>query len=424
MSSPGQRRGTCGHVVASFDSHLVCACCRDKGKGKVTCVEKPDSDCPVCLAFSPEQRLQVSTPSYKIKKEKREAKKLESTPSIDSESLVDPSDVAILGAVYQQGSVESPPTVAPPEKKTKKEKASTSQTVKPIASSSKVDSQIAKLDQKWSDRFNRLEALLLARTIEPTFSANVKVTPTHSPPSSTAHSTEPFIRPAQPASASTTLPGTGSSASKHQPTSKAKSSRLTSSIELPGTGSSAAKHQPTSKAQSNQPTSTEHSGTDSSTTKQQSTSKLRSHQPHSDRPSLTDQPISSEPQYTGSPALHRSRRDSSLSSSSEAGNEMSDQPPLNLYVEEGELSDDQEATGADQDQPLSQEQTYRETMRGIRSFMGWSHIPDIDSATNTSEDNPFVRPKISVPGKVSVQMPTEDWLCKKLEKLRATHYSD
>ena len=49
--------------------------------------------------------------------------------------------------------------------------------------------------------------------------------------------------------------------------------------------------------------------------------------------------------------------------------------------------------------------------------MGWSHIPDIDSATNTSEDNPFAGPKTPVPGKVSVQMPTEDWLCKKLEKL-------
>ena len=89
MSSPGQRRGTCGYVMASFDSHLVCACCRDKGKGKDPCVEKTDLDCPICLAFSPEQRLQLSTPSYKIKKEKREAKKLESyiwshIPDIDS----------------------------------------------------------------------------------------------------------------------------------------------------------------------------------------------------------------------------------------------------------------------------------------------------------------------------------------------------
>ena len=130
--------------------------------------------------------------------------------------------------------------------------------------------------------------------------------------------------------------------------------------------------------------------------------------------------MSSDLQDIGSPALQRSRRDSSVSSSSEAGSDLFDQPPLDLYKEEGELSDDQEATGVDQDQPLSQEQTYRETMRGIRSFMGWSHVPDIDSATNTSEDNPFAGPKTPVPGKVSVQMPTEDWLCKKLEKLNTT----
>ena len=66
------------------------------------------------MAFSPEQRLQLSTPSYKIKKDKREAKKLEFTPSKDTESLVDLSDVAVLGAVDQQGMVKSPPTAPPP----------------------------------------------------------------------------------------------------------------------------------------------------------------------------------------------------------------------------------------------------------------------------------------------------------------------
>ena len=31
MSSPGQRRGSCGHAMAGFDSHSKCAHCRDKG---------------------------------------------------------------------------------------------------------------------------------------------------------------------------------------------------------------------------------------------------------------------------------------------------------------------------------------------------------------------------------------------------------
>ena len=31
MSSPGQKRGSCGHAMASFDGHSFCARCREKG---------------------------------------------------------------------------------------------------------------------------------------------------------------------------------------------------------------------------------------------------------------------------------------------------------------------------------------------------------------------------------------------------------
>ena len=61
------------------------------------------------------------------------------------------------------------------------------------------DAQIDELDQKWSDRFNRLEALLLARTLdkpdpEPTFQL-VKVTPTHIPPVNFVKASELFMKP-------------------------------------------------------------------------------------------------------------------------------------------------------------------------------------------------------------------------------------
>ena len=59
-------------------------------------------------------------------------------------------------------------------------------------------------------------------------------------------------------------------------------------------------------------------------------------------------------------------------------------------------------------------------MRGIRSFMGWSHIPHVDSEATTAEDKPFAGPKVTAPGKVLVQMPIEDWLCRKLSKLNLT----
>ena len=52
--------------------------------------------------------------------------------------------------------------------------------------------------------------------------------------------------------------------------------------------------------------------------------------------------------------------------------------------------------------------------------MGWSDIPDLDNTTTASDDNPFSGPKATTPGKVSVQMPTEDWLCKKIGKLNLT----
>ena len=72
------------------------------------------------------------------------------------------------------------------------------------------------------------------------------------------------------------------------------------------------------------------------------------------------------------------------------------------------------------DQMPSEEHTYRETMKGIRAYVGWSGIPDLDSANTASDDNPFSGPKAATPGKVSVQMPTEDWLCKKISKLNLT----
>ena len=99
---------------------------------------------------------------------------------------------------------------------------------------------------------------------------------------------------------------------------------------------------------------------------------------------------------------------------------LSDNLPLDLYTEEGELFEDQDQILADPDQPVSEEQNYSDTMQGICSFMGWSHIPEMDSAASTSDDNPFAGPKTVAPGKVSVKMPTEDWLCRKLARLNVT----
>ena len=95
--------------------------------------------------------------------------------------------------------------------------------------------------------------------------------------------------------------------------------------------------------------------------------------------------------------------------------------PVDIFNEEGELSDqDPDATASDPDQTLSEEQTYRETMRGIRSFMGWTRIPDMDTAAAKSDNNPFAGPKSQPMGKVLVNMPTDEWLCRKMGKLNLT----
>ena len=105
-------------------------------------------------------------------------------------------------------------------------KSGTDKCVKLVGSKSATDTKIAELNQKMSDRFNCLEALLMVRTFEPTFSLSVKVTPTHSPAAGAGKDTTLFIRLSQRVTVSSTeFPGTDSSAVKHQSTSKTQTSR-------------------------------------------------------------------------------------------------------------------------------------------------------------------------------------------------------
>ena len=72
------------------------------------------------------------------------------------------------------------------------------------------------------------------------------------------------------------------------------------------------------------------------------------------------------------------------------------------------------------DQELSAEQSYRETLQVVRSFMAWNDIPEFDSASSSQDDNPFTGSRSSQTGKVSVKVPVDEWLCKKFEKLNIT----
>ena len=71
------------------------------------------------------------------------------------------------------------------------------------------------------------------------------------------------------------------------------------------------------------------------------------------------------------------------------------------------------------DQELSEEANYRETIRGVRSFMGWHKFPEFESVSS-SDNNPFAGSHIQPTGKVSVKLLVDDWLCKKMDKLNLT----
>ena len=89
MSSPGdkngQRRGLCGHIMASFDLHKRCARCRDKKMGDDDCVE--NRPFTICDGFTDMQKEMLSTPTYKLRKEKK------------SGFLVSPDNVTVVAAV-------------------------------------------------------------------------------------------------------------------------------------------------------------------------------------------------------------------------------------------------------------------------------------------------------------------------------------
>ena len=84
--------------------------------------------------------------------------------------------------------------------------------------------------------------------------------------------------------------------------------------------------------------------------------------------------------------------------------------------DEGELSD----TGEKQE--VTEDMNYRETVRSVRSFMGWNHIPvfEADFSEPDKSNNPWKGKVPRRPACVSVAMPPDDWLCQKLERLNTT----
>ena len=168
MSSPGQRKGACGHIMASFDKHSRCARCRDKNQGDDPCVKQ--LPCEFCDLLTPEQLLQLSTPTYKIRKEKQKSK----------DRLVDPSTVTVVSQVEQEAA-DRPPSAS---------------SVDYSLPTPYFRKELQEMDKKWSIRMARLEALITMgprpSQQQPSFSP-VKVPVPHQAPQGSLSQT-PFMQ--------------------------------------------------------------------------------------------------------------------------------------------------------------------------------------------------------------------------------------
>ena len=316
--------------MANFDPHSRCARCRDKGLGQDPCVLK--LQCELCDNLTPEQLLQLLTPTYKLRKEKSKSK----------EALVDPSTVTIVSQVEsQEVASTSPPHVAEQDL-----------SLPPPM----FRQELKELDEKWSVRMARLEALITLGqrpSPQPSFSP-VKAPVSHQAPAG-ALSQAPFLLSSVPSGQA----GPASGPDRIKPSATV----TTSSIAM--------------------------------------TSPLEGLYTEQDPEPVFSQQSSSGPVASAFP-----------------------QPPpqSNLFrsapehFEEGEVSDQEDVTdqpdqeSPDLDKTLSKDQNYRETVRGVRAFMGWSHIPDLEYTPSSRSDNPWIGHRAQPVGKVSIDLPPEDWL--------------
>ena len=336
--------------MAGFDSHSKCARCRDKGLGDDPCVQK--KECNICRGFTPEQILQLSTPTYRDRKDKK------ATASSSTPTLVDPTHVGVLGKVEKVKAVQSTPTIA---KKTKRSESPKPSANKKKSSSSRPSAEdLKQLDDKWAERFSRLQAMLLAKTF------TVPVEPVVKPASDVTTSQKPFF---DPGATTSSLAVEKSGPCLDQATGEAVEEMQTATQPLgaPGAG-------------------------------------------------IATQPVQApgsfpEVQPTG-------EGDVSAASDSEA-DQLSVTGSLDDEIHR-DRSADRDVSRDYPDSEPTEEANYRETMRGVRNSMNWHKVPEFETVSSTADDNPFAGAHVKPTGKVSVKLPVDDWLCRKMSSLNLT----
>ena len=294
-------------------------------------------------------------------------------------TLVDPSDITLLGRVTSDkpSSVESTP------KQKKKRSDGSPRSSKRKHSSKPTSDDLKSLDDKWSERSSRLEAMLLNQSFA------VLVRPVNS--ASVVPREHPFFDPGASTSIMVTE-STGSSEAMQltatQPPMGVPSTNAvrdvsesaTRPVQGPCTSDVATQHlQAPGAGMATQPTQVPGAGPEVLPSGCETT--LCDRSPSGDRRAEVAGESESEAELDGEPAS-----------------------PVSVNIQ-GNLLE------ASTDQDLSEDTNYRETIKGVRSFMGWHQIPDYNNSAACNDDNPFAGSRVKTTGKVSVKLPVDEWLC-------------
>ena len=273
-------------------------------------------------------------------KKRRRRLRLQPTPP----PLVDPAHVSVLAKVEKGKAVQSTPS----SKKTKRSESPKPSSSKKRSSSHPSAEDFKSLDDKWAERFSRLEAMLLAKTftvpVEPVVKPAADVTPTG----------KPFFEPS--------------------------TSKLPVEKSLPSEKPGPCLDQATGNAAEEMQTATQPLGAPGA--------------------GMATQPVQApgsfpEVQPTGDDQL-------STASDSEA-DQLSTTGSLGGDTHR-DRSADREASKDDPAPEPTEEANYRETMRGVRSFMNWHRVPEFETVSSTADDNPFAGARTQPTGKVSVKL--------------------
>ena len=435
MASPGdkkgQRRGSCGHVMALFDLHDKCARCREKLIGEDNCVK--DKPCKICDGFTPAQKDMLSTPIYKIRRDKKAG------------LLVSPKEVTVLQPVE---SMDSEPTFQSPSGQQAQSSANPPST--PPSSSQQTASfvtsdQLTAIADKWSEQFARMEALLSRGNVFSTPISSVKPVD-----SQNFISDNPFLAPATrptgpvkvPVAVEAPLAATlvdakdkkkshksrkdkHSDKSDSKSSSKSKSSKDVSKPEKRRDRSPS----PVSRSKAKAPSS-------SSPLPGASSGPESAHQsvvPKGDRSSQSQDLKKSSGslfQSASSTPMAPPEQDTSLDFTGagacafpqEQYEQVSDDDLDRSASASGSGSEDGHFSDVADPPEQTEDMSYRETLRSVRAFMGWHHIPAFktDFSEPDKSNNPWKGKNPRKPTRISVAMPPDDWLCQKLERLNLT----